>query len=360
MYAWTRLPRSEASKAATLIQRVTACPQAYYFLNIPNRHLRKLPNSLTMRVVRRRKPWWILIVAIPIYCIWWPINAGLEKRRKIKREISKRRTREATIPKPLPRKRPRVLSSAQNSEGWSTLIGRRGTLLGRLPYEIRQMIYTYVLSYGMLRLTHLPDQRRIQCFRYDYKREDNPSSQFTISNSRKFCTSNKLSLLKTCRFIYMESVQTLYSTNTFGFFDFQLSTYSYFSRTILPERLASITSIHLTVYPGSFDWDEWTQLWNNIVNQLAGLRDVKVWMLENACVLSLEMSLDAEWVKPMLALKGLKTFYLGIQAGFLSSSSSDSGYTFYPSNFDIDRRQSPEEADRREKLLNVLRERICA
>lgn len=261
-----------------------------------------------MRVVRRGNPWWI-VIAIPIFCIWWPIDASLEKSREIKRKIRMRRRQEAGIPNPLPRKRPRVLSCAKKAKDWSTSIGRAGRF-GRLPYEIRQMIYTYVLGNNIIRLSHFPNNRKIECFHYTFQWDDKPSSQFTMLHPWGTPTSSNLSLLKTCRFIYVESVQTLYSTNVFSFFDVPYPTYSYFSSTVLAERLACITSIRFTVHACPLDLDKWTDLWNKVALQLVGLREVRVCVLEDEFVPYLETSLDAQWVKPMLAMRGLIVFYL--------------------------------------------------
>lgn len=310
-----------------------------------------------MRVVRRRKPWWIVIVAIPIFCIWWPIGAGIEKSRDIKRGITERTKQKAAGPKPLPRNRPRALSIAKEEEGWSTLIGRAG-MFGRLPYEIRQMIYTYVLGHYVIALNQSPGQRKIGHWLYRYDQEDDPSPLFLEFLYQNPLSFNKLSLLKTCRIIYIESVRALYATNTFGFFNTQSFTYSCFSRTVLPQRLACITSIHLSLSSCSFRLDKWSQSWNDAAMQLTGLRDVKVWLLEQDLMPHMEISLDAEWVKPMLVMKGLRGFYLSVRAA--ACNDPYSGLTFYQSNAPISSEQDLEYFNKLEKLRVDLRERMCA
>lgn len=237
------------------------------------------------------------------------------------------------------------------------LIGKAG-YFGKLPFEIRQKIYTYVLGNRLFGIDHFSDRRRVNGFLYRYTWKDNPLFPRKVSNSGNPPSSSEFSLLKTCRSIYIESVQVLYATNRFSFHNALLFTYSNFTRAVPPQRLACITLVDLSVLSGSFSLDKWTRLWKHAAIQLTGLRNVEVWLFEEDVVPCMDFSLDATWVKPMLALKGLKAFYLNVQA--MTGNSHLCWYSYYQQNSPIQSDQNLEYFNKLEKLRNDLRKRICA
>ncbi len=238
-----------------------------------------------------------------------------------------------------------------------TLIGRAG-YFGKIPFEIRQKIYTYVLGNRLFGIAHFSNRRAVHGFIYRYSWKNNPLFPRKVSNAGNPPSSSEFSLLKTCRFIYIESVQVLYATNRFSFHNALLFTYSSFTRAVLPQRLACITLVDLSVLSGWFSLDKWTRLWNHAAIQLTGLRNVEVWLFEEDVVPRMDFSLDAKWVKPMLALKGLKAFYLNVQA--MTGNSQFRWYSYYEQNVPISDDQNLEYFNKLEKLRNDLRERICA
>jgi hypothetical protein len=115
-----------------------------------------------------------------------------------------RRRQSASFPKPWPRKRRRALSFARSEEDHVTLIGRAG-YFGKLPFEIRQKIYTYVLGNRLFGIAHFSNRRAVHGFIYRYSWKNNPLFPRKVSNAGNPPSSSEFSLLKTCRFIYIES-----------------------------------------------------------------------------------------------------------------------------------------------------------
>jgi hypothetical protein len=178
----------------------------------------------------------------------------------------------------------------------------------KLPVELRFKIYKFVLSYSIIhtlalrrRMAHakcsankesdieracLPQDHEYIC-RHPIWSDDEPWNPVTLSRA-------DLALLRTCRQIYVEAINILYSSNTFDFATAE--SFNSFARTILSRRLAVITSLAIgffdifetprrilrgppeTSYPQLYidleqDWD---LMWNIIKTQMPSLRELRV------------------------------------------------------------------------------------
>lgn len=188
--------------------------------------------------------------------------------------------------------------------------------LMRLPFELRQMVYRYVLGDSTMHMI-LKEQKlgHLRC-----KAESAlacPLGYNGLTLSRECCwgtvdsaniwapqSGNRneptdggiIPLLRSCRQIYSESIAFLYSTNAFSFSD--LDCLRYFSCTILPERLALIQNLDIEwcmawpiydpiaqqllrtsppLYP-PYDEATWEATWQ-IIAEMPNLRFVRVSLL---------------------------------------------------------------------------------
>ena len=122
-------------------------------------------------------------------------------------------------------------------------------LLRRLPAELRSAIWAYAIGGDEFCLITIP-------WKLTTAPHVDPAAAFDtwddIALSRYHTTSGcavqpltprRTALLKTCRQIYIEAVELLYSTNTFVLHD--CDTLVTLSRSIPPQRLDSIRSLRL-------------------------------------------------------------------------------------------------------------------
>ena len=264
--------------------------------------------------VRRERPMWhnllflcICLPCIPICCSIIGVEA-IEKKRK----------KEAAIPKPLPRRR-RALSVSHGDASIKNM-----GLFGRLPYELRHLIYLYTLGNQNIHLFRIPEERKIASLRCHVIEHMDRCHQ-------KLPSYGKLPLLGTCRQIYIEASEVLYTTNVFDVYGAEnLATFVYFSRTIPPARLASISSLKIDCKADNFrpirfdyrptlrslskhifrapeDQRMWVLLWGVIAAKMPGLKDLHV-CLTRTRSWDLKLDLNEEWLEPMLDVRGLRTF----------------------------------------------------
>lgn len=134
-----------------------------------------------------------------------------------------------------------------------------------------------------------------------------------------------LHLLPTCRLIYTEATRVLYSTSTFGIFEFSsLSVFCDFAQQIGADRLEMITSMCINrqvdgdiaaavLNPDPNDprragfLVKWKRTWEVFATRMPGLREVNV-RLTKRYEPRLKPALEEEWVKPMLEVRGLRKF----------------------------------------------------
>ena len=138
---------------------------------------------------------------------------------------------------------------------------------------------------------------------------------------------SKVSFLRTCRQIYVEAMEVLYTTNTFGFeFNMHnLEPYCHFFRTIRPHRLASITSLRIECHERTFNSfirpearEAWKMLWRDMATHMPGLKDValvvreyEVWSQQRGITW---FGHEGKWVKPLLMVSGLRRFGLEVRS----------------------------------------------
>jgi hypothetical protein len=301
------------------------------------------------------------------------------KLRKFSKSLHKERAREA--PKPLRLKRRRALSLAKTNA--SASVGC--PLLARLPKEIRLQIWQYVLGSGGCHYHLVHGGGRITHALCQSSNHENvnklPSPCCPSSASRACCDKMLMShicttdescirqstnvdevfeklpranstLLRTCRQIYQDAALLLYSTNIFDVDD--LNTFIYWSRTILPSRLAAVRALSISwdiFWPpltktdplGRYTFETacpharlglrnsdqvWVDFWDIVATKMPGLQDLRIMIgcnppyygvVDPIIFFGKERGLlrdvNALWVKPLLTIRGLKKFELEIIGG---------------------------------------------
>jgi hypothetical protein len=162
----------------------------------------------------------------------------------------------------------------------------------------------------------------------------------------------RATLLRTCRQVYQDAATLLYATNVFDADD--LNTFIYWSRTILPGRLAAVRALGVSwdiFWPPLTKADPsgrytmgavavhrrlalrnsdqvWLDFWDIVATKMPGLRDLRVRIgamhpfyaaLGTGILFGRERGLrrdvNAEWVQPLLNVRGLETLELDILGG---------------------------------------------
>lgn len=132
-----------------------------------------------------------------------------------------------------------------------------------------------------------------------------------------------------------------YSSNTFAIYGANNLAVLYdFSQTVAKGRLDLMTSLHIsceidkyvregivghdpTMHPGAVFLHRWRQTWRIVATQMPGLKDLKVRLTKYFPPLPL--TLDEDWVKPMLNVRGLRRFEIDL-AQQLGSDESTAHY----------------------------------
>lgn len=205
-------------------------------------------------------------------------------------------------------------------------------LFGKLPYEIRYMIYVHALNGDLLHVTNAASQTKL-CY------HDHQGSHSSLRHYHPVedpSPSHKIYLLKTCRQIYVEASPVLYSTNTFGIFgDHNLPVFCAFSLSIRQDYLVLIRSIRINCQADKYIsgvlgrlpprdnnfLQDWRQAWEILSTRMPGLKDLKVRLMK-IYYPPLDLSLEEEWVKPMLKVRGLRRFELDLAQGIGSDQST--------------------------------------
>lgn len=103
----------------------------------------------------------------------------------------------------------------------------------------------------------------------------------------------------------------LYATNAFDFND--LTTFVFFARSILPQRLASITTLHLAWDLTSNVWRHgyvdshqlWKNFWQIVAEEMHGLRELVLRLKRGSP--GVKISRHEPWVRPMCEVRGLRS-----------------------------------------------------
>uniref|UniRef100_A0A093UTM8 ABC transporter A family member 6 n=1 Tax=Talaromyces marneffei PM1 TaxID=1077442 RepID=A0A093UTM8_TALMA len=141
----------------------------------------------------------------------------------------------------LPQTRPRALTLQEPSQ-------QTAGLLERLPIELRLLIYNEVLGHHRVHVVFEFGLREYRTYkrrehlewRWSGRVDGNPGPPNGMMGKIKL----NFAILLTCRQIYSEAIDILYSTTTFLFATRQLL--SSFPSLVLPHRFALISSIETT------------------------------------------------------------------------------------------------------------------
>lgn len=196
-------------------------------------------------------------------------------------------------------------------------MGQQCTFLISLPGEIRNTIYALVLGNRHLRIQESGDPPRQRRIRHEEIMDKEVPQTILDSFPRP---SSKLALLQTCRQIYREAADILYSTNNFDMSGIgQIKAFNHFTEIISPTRLACIRSLTLMcevnlfkpLDPGaSYFFRHWERLWSTMSLHMSALRHLKLQLVNLWLCQDSRMTLDSYWVKPMLKLRNMDTFEL--------------------------------------------------
>ena len=231
------------------------------------------------------------------------------------RFVNKVRTSRNQSPKP-PR---RQISSLTMDR----LLNKGCMFLQQLPLELRLIIYSYVIGNDKIRLITVP-----------WKVVAAPDIEGNVSMTHEHITAFHSrrpdkrprfygnALLQTCRQIYQEAVDVLYSTNTFILLDFP--TFDTFAKSILPQRLNAIRSLQIRYSPtksisyqhectGHYDLpNDLDSVWETIL-RMKNLQNLeldfeaysRVWKDDHE-----RENSEIHRLSPLLSLRGLSSFQL--------------------------------------------------
>ncbi|KAL8943476.1 MAG: hypothetical protein Q9211_000973 [Gyalolechia sp. 1 TL-2023] len=205
-------------------------------------------------------------------------------------------------------------------------------LLARLPLEIRQTIWRDVLGDSLLHLTWIQNDsaagKRLRCFTcrafHNTTTPTGADTDFRCRGSQKqpcFFSGpaqtpfGALQLLLTCRQIYLEAVDFLYATNTFGI-DGLEPLQMFIQQT--GQRVHSIQTVHVNMAmwkircrdinrTSSEAFAEWTQIWGLLAQHFIGLLHVRLDIYGTS-----REGLRQTDLQPLLTLSGLKNFDLAV------------------------------------------------
>lgn len=227
------------------------------------------------------------------------------------------------------------------------------TFLSRLPMELRLEIYTLVLGGKLLHVVQLPRKLAHRSCpsvnEYGYRTCCPTTLRSNVrhspSKTKNSLSSANTAILQTCRQIYMEAIQLLYNSNAFDFDD--LHTFVYFFKSIPTSRLATISTLHITCsvshFHGSYGQaigqaidalNEWERFCHVVATKVSGLRHFKVFLSHNLPALGLDVGgQDSVWIKPLLEIKGLRTFNLQLHDTGAGASTIMLGRSIEPSGY---------------------------
>jgi len=241
---------------------------------------------------------------------FYPCGTGRiqAEREKARHETMKRRKKNEPVVLP-PRRRSLSTSSETKPRWkwqlWKSPAKETKSLLLELPLEIRRKIFAEAIGNSVLHLVQM--RKRLGHIRCTISNGNNGppptcfSACFSPVNSYSYGkdidpnqrSDGCLALLQTCRQIYKESIDLLYSTNTFDVNHTQ--TLLFLARTILPQRLERIRYLQLWCrnwydilladygdhfilvnrrYPDNIG--TWEAFWDLVGERMTGLRSVKL------------------------------------------------------------------------------------
>jgi len=256
----------------------------------------QIPEPPPSNFQRLRDTLVMYLIAYPVAIVWllseYPVD-----------HWQSRKEQRAAVPRSIPKRR-RALSRTSSRSGLG--------IFGKLPYEIRRIIFVEVLRGQVLHIDnpkHLP--RRLA----HYRCTGLSQSAWRQSDKIDKCGNGTMGLLKACRASYKETVVLLYTTTTFAIDGWipGIKTFLYFCRSIRPWRLASITNLYVHSIAGIAEpliqrlLPCWIRLWDVVTTKMTSLKHLT---LHLSLSLRLPLPSDEAWVKPILQVRGLTTFDL--------------------------------------------------
>ncbi|KAF2724800.1 hypothetical protein K431DRAFT_300674 [Polychaeton citri CBS 116435] len=200
------------------------------------------------------------------------------------------------------------------------------SLLMRLPIDIRIMIYELVLGHRTFHLSagdphsrilhhvckvphRIDEQIHGQC--HDFSAGRPSSSRSTDVQHWSEVATGLLPLLCTCRRIYSEAIQTLYSSNVFEFTQ-NFAAFRFLKLIIPPARLRDIRCLRLFMrIPRHPDANgnshrDWRDLWDFFETEMTGLKTLhlRLAMLEpmEQRIRDTADSAGSDWIEPMVLM----------------------------------------------------------
>ncbi|OCK80181.1 hypothetical protein K432DRAFT_353504 [Lepidopterella palustris CBS 459.81] len=172
-------------------------------------------------------------------------HSNYERLRKEEAAYFQRQPRERSLTLPLPPSSPSFQVKQR------TCNQSQSALLSKMSTELRLLIWEFAIADEVV---HIVQQRKRLC---NTVCTESPDSVDGFHRCLGYVSgygdiwlqqpgAKLLSLLKTCRLVYSEAIDILYSRNTFRLE--HLDTLSHFSTITLPSRFNSIRSLHLYWY----------------------------------------------------------------------------------------------------------------
>jgi hypothetical protein len=194
----------------------------------------------------------------------------------------------------------------------------QSSFFGKLPLEIRQEIYTYVLCgrvkhFARLDFKDVEHPRDFSLNGLDYRTYDSAYLPF-IKRSEKN-SANMLALILTCHQIYTEAVDIVYKSPVFKVS--RLFTLHDLFVTLPAQRFAAIRHLELNyefrcglpMVRNTFVREDadWQRFWTIAATKMPSLRDLKVdlFNLDIPSILSPDPEVRKKWLIPILQVKSI-------------------------------------------------------
>ncbi|KAF2491697.1 hypothetical protein BU16DRAFT_584907 [Lophium mytilinum] len=293
------------------------------------------------------------LLCVPCQCYLAVARPLAEQRREKKRERDLEAAQHLFTPRARPvRERTLSLYNIESLQS-STEHQAQSSFLSKLPLELCLPIYEELLRGNMFHIwmdseAGPPPTHRL---RSEYCAENyHPNRGLKCFRSRKMSEGNFLSLLLTCRKMYTESVEVLYTANTFRPDD--ANSFLWMSNWILPQRFQAIRSLQLHYYvwshtswkdqvsvlptkarnnpilhgkyrPGSSE--DWTHVWI-VIASMRGLRKLEVELTAASELKSIWLAQEVVMLEAVKAVTSPSNFLLT-----LPFAGSPHSHEMYPS-----------------------------
>ncbi|KAL8745097.1 MAG: hypothetical protein Q9190_002744 [Brigantiaea leucoxantha] len=201
-------------------------------------------------------------------------------------------------------------------------------LIRRFPLEIRRIIYQHVVGGDTICLSVVPFRMSGHTTHERLpNRRLHPSTErtrFDLTRAPSGFIPRRTALLKTCRQIYVEAIDLMYSANVFIISDPHI--FLKFIRTIPTQRIDAIQQLCI-IYAFTFatgsvhecfartTLKEWTDFWAAVLN-MHDLRYLKVQLEQGEDGVAITRSkedIETTTLRPLMRLRGLKDFQLKYQ-----------------------------------------------